>query len=416
MIELTNAVGVEVAVLGNHEFDFGPAVAAERVGASRHPWLGSNVLTAEGAPAVGTVDLWLKEVAGYRIGFFGLLTPATATLSQPGRDIRFAPPLATAEAAVKRLEEMGADLIVALTHQDLADDRALAADVEGIDIVLGGHDHDPITVYAGGKLIVKAGYDLHYLAAIDLAVERVMEKDQEIVVWRPTWRYLPTAGVAPDPEIQAVVDRWNATLDKELGEPVGSARVELDTRRITVRTGESNFGALLADALRSATGADVALSNGGGIRGDRTYPAGTVLTRKDILTELPFGNVTVLAEVTGADLLAALENGVSKVEDGAGRFPQVAGLSFSYDPARPAGSWIVAVEVGGTALDPARTYKLATNDYLLGGGDGYASLTRAKPIIDASAGTLMASTLINYITALGGEVAPAGAGRIVRGN
>ena len=157
MIELTNAVGVEVAVLGNHEFDFGPAVAAERVGASRHPWLGSNVLTAEGAPAVGTVDLWLKEVAGYRIGFFGLLTPATATLSQPGRDIRFAPPLATAEAAVKRLEEMGADLIVALTHQDLADDRALAADVEGIDIVLGGHDHEPITFYEDDKLIVKAG-------------------------------------------------------------------------------------------------------------------------------------------------------------------------------------------------------------------------------------------------------------------
>ena len=116
------------------------------------------------------------------------------------------------------------------------------------------------------------------------------------------------------------------------------------------------------------------MSNGGGIRGDRTYPADTVLTRKDILTELPFGNVTVLAEISGAGLLAALENGVSQVEDGAGRFPQVSGLSFTYDPARPAGSRIVAVAVGGAALDPARSYRLATNDYLLGGGDGYASL------------------------------------------
>ena len=149
MIELTNALGVEVAVLGNHEFDFGPAVAEERVRASRYPWLGSNVLTPGGEPAVGTVDLWLKEVDGYRIGFFGLLTPETATLSQPGPNIRFAPPLAIAEAAVKRLEEMGADLVVALTHQDLADDRALAANVDGIDIVLGGHDHDPITDLRG---------------------------------------------------------------------------------------------------------------------------------------------------------------------------------------------------------------------------------------------------------------------------
>ena len=339
MIELTNAVGVEVAVLGNHEFDFGPAVAAERVAASRYPWLGTNVLTPEGRQAVGSVDLWLKEVGGCKLGFFGLLTPETATLSQPGRDIRFAPPGATAEAAVKRLKEMGADIVVALTHQNLADDRALAASVAGIDIVLGGHDHDPITIYEGGTLILKAGYDLHYLAAIDLTVERVMQKGREIVVWRPAWRYLATAGVAPDPEIEAVVARWNATLDKELGEPVGSTRVELDTRRSTVRTGESNFGALLTDALRSATGADVALTNGGGIRGDRTYPAGTVLTRKDILTELPFGNVTVLAAVTGADLLAALENGVSQVQDGAGRFPQVSGHALhlrSHPPGRVA--------------------------------------------------------------------------------
>jgi 2',3'-cyclic-nucleotide 2'-phosphodiesterase (5'-nucleotidase family) len=414
MIEVTNAIGIEVAVLGNHEFDFGPAVAEERVRESRFPWLGTNVLAADGKPAVGAGDLWLKEVGGYRIGFFGLLTPETTTLSQPGPQISFAPPRAVAEAAVKQLRGMGADLVVALTHLDLAEDRALAADVDGIDLILGGHDHDPITVYEGGKLILKAGYDLHYLAAIDLTLERATVKDQEVVLWRPAWRYLPTAGVAPDPEIQAVIDRWNATLDRELAEPVGRTAVELDTRRSAIRAGESNFGGLLADALRSATGADVALTNAGGIRGDRTYPAGTVLTRKDILTELPFGNVTVLVELKGADLLAALENGVSQVEEGAGRFPQVSGLTFAYDPTRPPGSRIVEVKVGGQPLDLGRTYRLATNDYLLGGGDGYAVLRQAKPIIDPSAGTLMASTLINYITALGGEVAPATDGRIVR--
>ena len=416
MIELANAIGVDIAVLGNHEFDFGPAVAQERIGAARYPWLGTNVLTADGRPAVGTIDLELREVAGVKLGFMGLLTPETATLSQPGPAIRFAPPRATAEAAVKRLREMGAEIVIALTHLDLADDRALAADVAGIDIILGGHDHEPMTIYEGGKLIVKAGSDLHYLTAVDLAVDRVIQKGKEVVVWRPAWRYLATADVAPDPAVQAIVERWNAELGAELAQPVGRATVELDTRRLAVRTRETSFGDLLADALRAATGADVALTNGGGIRGDTTYPAGTELTRKDILTELPFGNVTVLAEVAGTDLLAALENGVSQVEDTAGRFPQVSGLGFTYDPSRPPGARIVEVTVGGSPLDPARTYRLATNDYLLGGGDGYASLTRGRPIIDPSAGTLLASTLINYVTALGGEIAPGGEGRIVRRN
>jgi 2',3'-cyclic-nucleotide 2'-phosphodiesterase (5'-nucleotidase family) len=124
----------------------------------------------------------------------------------------------------------------------------------------------------------------------------------------PAWRYLSTAGVAPDPEIQAVVERYNAELDAELEVPVGTTDVALDSRRATVRSAESNFGNLVADAMREAVGAEIAPANGGGIRGDRLYQPGTVLTRKDILSELPFGNVTVLVELSGADLLAALEN------------------------------------------------------------------------------------------------------------
>jgi len=229
----------------------------------------------------------------------------------------------------------------------------------------------------------------------------------------PAWRYLPTAGVAPDPEIQAVVDRYDAELDEELNVAVGKTTVELDSRRTTVRTTESNFGNLMADAIRAAVGADVAIVNGGGIRGDRTYDAGTVLTRKDVLSELPFGNVTVLIELSGADLLAALENGVSQVEDTAGRFPQVSGMTYRYDASKPAGSRIVQVEVGGRPLEMGKIYKLATNDYIFGGGDGYAALTRGKPIIDASGGTLMASTVMDYI-AKQGEVAPEVEGRITR--
>ena len=363
MIELTNAIGVQVAVLGNHEFDFGPALAAERIKASRYPWLGTNVLGADGAPAVGCADLQLFDIAGYKIGFLGILTPDTATLSSPGNAISFAAPAATAATAVKRLKEMGADLVVALTHLNIADDQQLVAGVEGVDLVLGGHDHEAITFYEGDTLIAKSASDLHFLAAIDLRIGRAMVKDKEVVVWSPSWRYLATAGVTPEPAIETVVARWNTALDQELAVPVGVTRVELDTRRASVRTEETNFGDLVADAMRNATGAEVGLANGGGIRGDRLYPAGTELTRKDILTELPFGNTVVVAQITGADLLAALENGVSAVADKAGRFPQVSGMSFVYDPALPPGSRIVVRRgrrraARPAALLPARHHRL----------------------------------------------------------
>ena len=379
MIDLMNRLGIEIAVLGNHEFDFGPELLAERVKASSFPWLGTNVLGPDGKPAAGTVATRMIEVGGYKIGFFGLLTPETDVLSSPGPEVTFAPVVETAASAVKDLGAAGADLVVALTHEDLADDRELGRRVHGIDLILGGHDHDPMTIYEGGTLIIKAGHDADYLASIELRVDRVEKRGEQVVEVVPSWRYLSTAGVAPDPEIQAVVDHDQALLDQELGQPVGTTTVLLDSRRATVRLAESNFGDLIADAMRAHVGADVALTNGGGIRGDRTYDPGTVLTRKDILTELPFGNVVMLIELSGANLLAALENGVSQVPDAAGRFPQVSGLTFSYDAAKPAGSQIVKVKIGGAPLDPGGTYKVATNDYVFGGGDGYAALSRGKP-------------------------------------
>jgi 5'-nucleotidase/UDP-sugar diphosphatase len=413
MIELYNLLGTDIAVLGNHEFDFGPELAAQRIAESDFPWLGTNVLDPDGRPAIGTVDLHLMDVGGYRIGFFGLLAPETDVLSSPGPGITITPTIATAESAVARLEEQRADVIVALTHDDLAEDRALAGAVEGIDLILGGHDHDPITFYEGETLIVKAGYDAHYLAAIDLALDRVEEGDEEVVAVVPSWRYLSTAGVAPDPETKVVVDRYEDRLDEELGMPVGTTTVELDTRREIVRAAESNFGNLIADAIRAGVDADLALMNGGGIRGDRTYPAGTALTRGDVLRELPFGNITVLIELSGADLLAALENGVSQVEGVAGRFPQVSGMTYAYDPSKAPGSRIVRVEVGGQPLDLGSMYKVATNEYVYGGGDGYEALSKGKALIDASGGTLMASMVMDYVTQKG-EIAPQVEGRITR--
>jgi 5'-nucleotidase len=180
-----------------------------------------------------------------------------------------------------------------------------------------------------------------------------------------------------------------------------------------VRAQETAFANLMADAIREAVGADVALTNGGGIRADRTYEPGTVLTRRDIQSELPFGNKTILIEVSGADLRAALENGVSAVEDGGGRFPHVSGLTFSYDASKPAGERVTEILVGGAPLDETATFKLATNDFVGKGGDGYAMFIDKPRIIDANAGSLMAAQVIDHIAAAG-SIAPAAEGRVTR--
>jgi 2',3'-cyclic-nucleotide 2'-phosphodiesterase (5'-nucleotidase family) len=164
--------------------------------------------------------------------------------------------------------------------------------------------------------------------------------------------------------------------------------------------------------MRAAVGADVALTNGGGIRAERQYEAGHSLTRRDILSELPFGNGTLLLELTGAQLKAALENGVSQVRELAGRFPQVSGMIVEVDLKQPPGSRVLSVAVAGQPLDPAKTYRVATNDFLARGGDGYRAFVGAKSLIGASAAQLMATHVIDYV-AKAGRVAPKVEGRVV---
>ena len=263
-----------------------------------------------------------------------------------------------------------------------------------------------------GTAILKSSHNARYLAVADLHVERVERDGKTSLSVRPEWRLISTAGIEPqrgDPGPRRRTHRY--MLDEELNVVIGETTVELDSRRSSVRSGETNFGNLVAEAMRRGTGAEVGLTNGGGIRGDRTYAPGTELTRRHILEELPFGNVTVLLELTGAELRAALENGVSQVEDLAGRFPQIAGMTLVYDSRAPAGSRVVTIEVGGEPFDPALTYRVATNNYMAGGGDGYAALKKGRQIIDSAGGTLMATMVIDYIAAEG-TVTPQTDGRI----
>ena len=411
MIEMFDAIGVDYVVFGNHEFDYGPQVAAERLRESNFPWLGTNVLGSDGKPFAGAIATATRKYGDITVGLFGVLTPQTAKLARVGNEVTFAPVIETAERAVRKLKAEGADVILALTHLDLAEDRELGRRVKGIDVILGGHDHDSMTFYEHGVLIAKAESDARYLLSVDLRVEKP-EGGGKIVV-TPAWRYTPTAGVAHDPQIAALVKQYEDELDRALNVPIGVTSTELDSSRGKVRGQETAIGNLFADAIRLGTGADIGLMNGGGLRGDRVYPAGRQLTRRDILTEMPFGNVTVVIELAGADLRAALEHGVSQVEEGSGRFPQVSGVTFSYDPRKPAGARVTDVKVNGQPLEASARYRIGTTDYLAGGGDGYDALTKGKTIVDASGATLTAVTVMDYVSR-NGTVAPVTESRIRR--
>ncbi|MBK3732271.1 bifunctional metallophosphatase/5'-nucleotidase [Azospirillum brasilense] len=413
MPDLFNAMGVDVVGFGNHEFDFGTEVLKARIAESKFPWVGTNIAGPNGQPLPGSVATWTKTVGDVKVGFLGVLTPETAHLSSGGAEATFTNVQAAAALAVKALRDAGANVVVALTHQTITEDRDLAVKVKGIDLLLGGHDHDPISFYEGSTLILKAGADGHYLGVIDLAVStKATDKGPATTVTPSGWRFVTTAGVAPDAEVGALVKRYTDQLDATLAGVIGRTETDLDSRKDVVRSQETTMGNLIADALRDGLKADVAITNGGGIRADMLHPAGSSLTRKDIFAEMPFGNVAVLTLLSGADILAALEHGVSKVEDKAGRFPQVSGLTFTYDPKLPSGTRVTGVTVGGQPLDPAKTYRVATNDYMLKGGDGYAALSRGRTVVDASGAVLMATMVMDYVEA-NKTVAPKVEGRIV---
>lgn len=410
MIDLFNEAELDVMVLGNHELDFGPEVARQRISEARFPILSANAVDTTGRLIEGTLATWTKEVGPYTVGFLGLTTPETPEISSAD-GITFKPLLETARELSANLRSNGADLIVALAHIGIGDDMQFAYADSGIDILLSGHDHLQITYYDGKFAFVESGSQGDNLMVVEVTMDTVDNRGQQEFVWSPQFRILSTQDVEPDPVMAAKVQTYLDQLSKELDVAIGKSLTPLDSRRATIRTSEAAIGNLIADAIRAGVGADVAITNGGGIRGDKTYEAGITLTRRDIQTELPFGNRTVKLEMSGAQLLKALEHGVSAVEEGHGRFPHVSGIVMTWSRSAPPGQRVKSVTVDGKPLDPAATYTVATNDFIADGGDGYTILTEAKSLVDDDAAQYMASMVMDFIAAAG-EVAPKVEGRV----
>ncbi|MCB2109779.1 bifunctional metallophosphatase/5'-nucleotidase [Albidovulum sp.] len=399
-IDLTNIVPFDIAVPGNHEFDFGPENFLEKVKASKYPWAAVNITNADGSALEGVGGVMMKEIAGLKVALVPAAQDTSPEVASTG-DLKFLPTVETAVAAARQAREDGADIVIGVVQTDMANDRELIAS-HAFDLIMSGDDHSYATAYDGVTAYVETSIDAEFLSPVDLLVEIGQDKDgKRTIHWVPAFRFIDTASVTPDPETQKLVDELQTKLDDSLNVEIGTTEVALDSRRNVVRAEESAMGDVIADAMRAATGADITITNGGGIRADRTYDPGTVLTRRDILTELPFGNVTVVTELPGSQVLAALENGVSQVEKGAGRFPQVSGISFAFDASAEPGKRVSEVMVGDQPLDMDKVYKVATNDYMLGGGDGYGALGGGKVIVNAGNGNLMANDVIDYVAGMG---------------
>ncbi len=410
MMDLFNEAELDLMVLGNHEFDFGAAVTRARVAEARFPILSANAIDSSGTLLEGTLATWTAEAGPYTVGFIGLTTPETPEISS-AEGVTFQPLVTTARQLSDNLRENGADLIVALAHTGIAEDLELVNGDSGIDILLSGHDHLEITYYNGQRAFVESGSQGEKLMVVEVSMDTVDNRGKQTFVWSPQFRILSTAGVEPDGAMAAKVQVYLDKLSKELDIAVGKSATPLDSRRASVRGEETAIGNLIADAMRQGVEADVAITNGGGIRGDKTYPAGVTLTRRDIQTELPFGNRTVKLQLTGAQLREALEHGVSKVEEGAGRFPSTSGIAMTWSRAAAPGARVKSVSVNGRPLDPAATYTVATNDFLAKGGDGYTVFTESKTLIDAAAAKYMATMVMDFV-ASAGEVAPKVEGRV----
>lgn len=405
MIEGLNAMGLDITAFGNHEFDFGVDLLVTRMKQSKWQWVNANLVDKTTNRLVGdTPPYVIREVNGLKLGVLGLCI-VDEGMGKPDLRARLQmlDPIEMAAKYVPEMRANGADIVVALTHLRIRQDQALAERVPGIDLIVGGHEHYPITVMSGQTLISKAGMDARAVARIDISKRPngMVDRYYEMIPVNDK--------VKDDPATLAVVNSWESRLSTEMNDQIGSTTEPLDAVDFRIRGGETNISNLVADAVRAEVKTDVALVNTGAIRGNRVYPAG-ILRRRDIIAMHPFNNTICTVEMSGEKLLETLNIGVGKLPAADGGFPAVSGVTFRVRPANPPGQRVSDVRVNGAPLDLKKDYTVAMPNYVLEGGDGYNNLTGVHVLVNAEQGPLMVTALERFIA--GREMSPKIDGRI----
>ena len=412
--ELMNMIGFDAMAVGNHEFDDGPEKLAEFVDAVDFPVLFANTNLADEPLLAGKVPSHIvKEIGGEKVAIIGVLAEDTAETSSPGKNVPFIQAEDVLKKLVTQLEADGVNKIIALSHVGIERDKQIAATVDGIDVIVGGHSHTLLDEYPtvveapNGKpvQIVQAYAYSKYLGELTVTWD-----DNGDVVEAEGQPWLLDARVPEDKEMLALINEKAAPLEEIKAKVVGASADIIDGDRSNCRARVCQMGVLVTEAMLDRVkdqGVQIVIQNGGGLRA--SIDAGEI-TMGEVLTVLPFQNTLATFDLKGADVIAALENGVSRAEEGAGRFPQVAGMKYSWNPKADAGSRIVSVEVqqadGSFApLDPEATYGVASNNYMRGGGDGYSVFeTNGMNAYDYGPG--LEDVVAEYIAKLGGTYTP----------
>ncbi|WP_240390655.1 5'-nucleotidase C-terminal domain-containing protein [Bacillus sp. Y1] len=389
-----NQLGFDGMTLGNHEFDKDSATLANFIKQAEFPIVSSNV-NMTNDPELGPLfndsiggtneqgeifPAIIKQVDGEEVGIFGLTTEDTTFLANPGDNVVFEDAVEKANETIEMLEAQGVDKIIALSHLGYQPDVELAGKVDGIDVIVGGHSHttltEPVVIEKEEPtLIVQANEYLKYLGVLDVTF------DENGVIADYAGELKALSGYAEDAAAKAKVEEYKVPLTELQKQVVGSTSVALNGVRDDVRSKETNLGNLITDGMVAKANefipTYIAMQNGGGIRA--SIDTGDI-TLGEVLTVLPFGNNLVTLDLTGEEILAALEHSVSA--PGAGGFMQVAGLKFKYDAAKPVGERVWYVEAmtanGYEELQLDQTYRVATNAFTADGGDGYTMFKTAK--------------------------------------
>jgi len=409
-----NMMGLDAMVIGNHEFDNPIEVLLEQMAKADFQFISANIVFSDNGMPVFQPYV-IKDLGGFKVAILGLTTKTTEIIGNPKyiQGFDFLDPIAVAKFYVPILREK-ADFVIALTHlgidqNDKANDPyggsvSLAKSVDGIDVIVDGHSHTllkkPLVV--NNTLIIQAGDWGKYLGRLDLMIEdgkiryaefnplpinlkKYLGKDESgKAKYKFVWREIPEK-----PEIKEVLDKYKEKGLEKLNEPIGETKVFFNNEY--VRAKDNILAHLITDAVKWKTGVDVVLQNGGGIRA-AIKPG--VITYRDILTVLPFGNTVVILNMTGEQLLKVLDY-AAKIPDGKGAKLQVAGLSWI----EKEDGVVTDVKVNGEPIDPKKVYKVATNDYMANGGDGYTMLKEISDKYDT--GYVLADVVKEYIQYLG---------------
>ncbi len=406
--EMMNKLQYDGMAVGNHEFDDGPVTLRAFMDTVNFPVLMANAnVDLEPELRDKLQKSTIIERGGHKIGLIGVVTEDVVDLSSPGDNIIFTDAITAVQAEVDLLTSQGIGIIILLSHSSYEIDKEIAANTTGVDVIVGGHDNaylsnisdrakGPYPTVVNNTQIIQAYAYGKYLGELSV----IFDEQGEIIsaVGEPI---TIDGSVSENESVVARLDELEIPINELKETLVGNVSTSLNGNRTVCRAQECDMGNMIADAMRGAVidkGYTIALANSGGIRA--SLDAGDV-TLGEVMTILPFQNTLSTFKVTGKQLLTAIENGVSEHEDGAGRFPQVSGMRFSFDPSRPAGDRVTSIETqdeyGWNTLNPYGTYGMVSNNFIRGGGDGYKVFRSASDIYDF--GPDLADVVADYIGA-----------------